>query len=122
MKPLLFALLLSASFVVAQDNKSAAAASEKPKHTKGEITIQGCVSRLSGDYILMKSDPAVTYQLQATGKMRLRNYLGKQVEVTGKESPTMSTSSDFINKTGSASPETITISSIRAIDKECTAR
>src|ERR1700751_4605541 len=105
MKPLLFALLLSASFVVAQDNKPAATP-EKPKHTKGEITIQAWVARASGDYTLMKFDPAVTYQLQATGKIRLRNYLGQRVEVTGKESPTLSTSSDFLTKTGSASPET----------------
>ena len=122
MKPLLFALLLCASFVVAQDTKPAAAAPENSKHAKGEITIQGCVSRASGDYILMKTDPAVSYQLQATGKIRLRNYLGQRVEVIGKESPTMSTSSDFLTKTGSASPETITISSIRTLDKECGAR
>jgi hypothetical protein len=122
MKPLLLTLLLSASFVVAQDNKPAAGASEKSKHAKGEITIQGCVARASGDYTLMKFDPAVTYQLQATGKIRLRNYLGQRVEVTGKESPTLSTSSDFLTKTGSASPETITISSIRTLDKECGAR
>jgi hypothetical protein len=121
MKPVLLALLLSASLVVAQD-KSSTGASEKPKYAKGEITVQGCVARASGDYILMKFDPAVTYQLQATGKMRLRNYLGQRVEITGKESPTMSTSSDFLTKTGSASPETITISSIRTLDKECGAR
>lgn len=122
MKPLLFALLLSASFVLAQDDNSAARVSEKPKHAKGELTVQGCVARANGDYILMKVDPAVAYQLQATGKTRLRNYLGQRVEVTGKESPTLSTSSDFLTKTGSASPETITISSIRTLDKECAAR
>ena len=44
--------------------------------------MQGCVSRSSGDYILMKQNPAVSYQLQATGKIRLRHYLGQRVEVT----------------------------------------
>jgi hypothetical protein len=119
MKPLLFVLLLSATAILAQDNNPAA---EHSKHVKSEITVQGCVGRASGDYVLMKFDPAVTYQLQATGKLRLRKYLGQRVEVTGHESPTMSTSSDFLTKTGSASPETITISSIKTLDKECSAR
>ena len=121
MKLLLFTLLVSTGFVLAQDNKPATSA-EHSKHAKGEITVQGCVARASGDYILMKFDPAVTYQLQATGKLRLRNYLGQRVELTGWKSPTMSTSSDFLTKTGSASPETITIDSIKTIDKECGAR
>lgn len=119
MKTLLFAMLLSASFVLGQDKP---ANTENSKHTKGEVTMQGCVSRLSGDYILMKQDPAVTYELQPTGKIRLRKYLGQRVEVTGEESPTMSTSSDTLTKTGSASPETITVRSIKTLDNECSAR
>ena len=47
--------------------------------------MQGCVSRFSGDYILMKQNPAMTYELQATGKTKLRQYLGQRVEVTGRE-------------------------------------
>ncbi len=35
----------------------------------------------------MKQDPAVSYELQGTRKIRLRNYLGQRVEVTGFESP-----------------------------------
>jgi len=121
MKPLLFALLLSASVVLAQDSKPAAAP-EHSKHTKGEVTLQGCVGRSSGNYILMKQDPPVTYELQGSRKIRLRNYLGQRVEVTGQESPTMSTSSDALNKTGNASPVTITVSSVKTIAKECSAR
>ncbi len=64
----------------------------------------------------------MTYQLQATGKTRLRQYLGQRVEVIGEESPTLSTSSDALNKTGSASSVTLTITSIRTIEKECTVR
>ena len=64
----------------------------------------------------------MTYELQATGKIRLRNYLGQRVEITGKESPTLSSSSDALNKTGSASPVTLTITSIRSIAKECAGR
>jgi hypothetical protein len=44
------------------------------------------------------------------------------VEVIGKESATLSTSSDALNKTGSASAVTLTITSIRTIEKECTVR
>jgi len=121
MKTLWFALLLSSSFLLAQDTGS-----NNPNHnskdSKGQITLQGCVSRSSGDYILMKQNPAVTYQLQATGKIRLRDYLGQRVEAVGNESPTMSTSSDAMNKVGSAAPVTLTITSIRTIDKECTTR
>jgi hypothetical protein len=121
MKPLLFALLLSASFGLAHDSQSAAAP-EHSKHTKGEVTLQGCVSRSSGNYVLIKQNPAVTYELQGSGKIRLRNYLGQRVEVTGQEGPTMSTSSDALNKTGNASPVTITVNSIKTIDQQCTVR
>jgi hypothetical protein len=70
----------------------------------------------------MKQDPGVSYQLQATGKIKLRRYLGQRVEVTGSETPTMSTSSDALNRSGSASPVTILITSIRTVSKECTVR
>jgi hypothetical protein len=84
--------------------------------------VQGCVGRSSGDYILMKQDPGMTYELQATGKTKLRQYLGQQVEVTGTESPSMSTSSDTSARAGSPSPVTLTVTSIKTIDKECPAR
>jgi hypothetical protein len=110
-------LLLSGSFLLAQDSNS-----EPTKNSKGQLTVQGCVSRSSGDYVLVKQDPAVSYQLQGTGKIKLRHYLGERVEVTGNEGPTMSTSSDAMNKVGSAAPETLTITSIKILDKECSVR
>ena len=122
MRSLWIVLLLSTSFALGQDRAPAPPAPGKAKHTKGELTVQGCVSRSSGDYILMKQDPAMTYELQASGKIKLRSYLGQRVEVTGQEAPSMSTSSDFLTKTGSASPVTITVSSIKTIDKECRTR
>ncbi len=76
---LLVALLLSGTFLLAQDS-----APDNSKDSKGQITLQGCVSRSSGDYILMKQDPGVSYQLQATGKIKLRHYLGQRVEVSGR--------------------------------------
>ena len=113
MRKLWFALLLSGSFLLAQDNLRANEPAQDSKASKDEVTVQGCVGRSSGDYVLTKQNPAMTYELQATGKTRLRNYLGQRVEVTGTEGPTLSTSSDALNKTGSASSVTLTISSIR---------
>ena len=122
MKTLLFALLLSSSFLLAQDNAPSNSNQQNSKDSKGQVTLQGCVSRFGGDYILMKQNPAVTYQLDATGKIRLRHYLGQRVEAIGSESPTMSTSSDAMDKVGSAAPVTLTVTSIKTIDKDCTVR
>jgi hypothetical protein len=113
-------LLLSCGFLLAQNSHPSATSSPKSKAAKDEVTVQGCVGRFSGDYVLTKQDPAITYELQATGKTKLRNYLGQRVEVTGTEAPSMSTSSDAMTKTGSASPLTITITSIKTIAQECT--
>ena len=114
MKFVLFAVLLSASFVLAQDNNS--------KPSTDQITVQGCVSRLNGDFVLIKQDPGVTYELQGNKKIKIHSYMGQRVEVTGQQSPSLSTSSDSMNRTGSASPVTITITSIKTIDKECPSR
>jgi hypothetical protein len=122
MKTFLCALLLSGSFLLAQDSYPASTGQHAAKDSKGQVTVQGCVGRSSGDYVLTKQNPAMTYELQGTHKIRLRNYLGQRVEVTGSESPTMSTSSDAMNKTGSAASVTLSVTSIRTIDKECTVR
>ncbi len=115
-------LLLSGSFLLAQDGTAGNTNQRDSKDSKGQVTVRGCVSRSSGDYILMKQDPGITYQLQATGKIKLRHYMGQRVEATGSESPTMSTSSDAMNKVGSAAPVTLTITSIKTLDKQCTQR
>ncbi|HLM82096.1 MAG TPA: hypothetical protein VK302_15945 [Terriglobales bacterium] len=121
MKKMWLALLLSGSLLLAQNNPSNTS-QQNSKDSKGQVTIQGCVSRASGDYILMKQDPGMTYELQATGKIRLRKYLGQRVEVTGRESPSMMTSSDAMTKTGAPSSVTLTITSIKTIEKECSVR
>ena len=115
-------LLLSGSLLPAQDSNPSNAKQHNSKAFKGQITVQGCVGRSSGDYVLTKQNPGVTYELQATGKIRLRQYLGQRVEVTGSESATLSSSSDALNKTGSASSVTLTITTIKTIEKECSAR
>ena len=122
MRTFLCALLLSGRFLLAQYSTSPSTGQPDAKDSKGQVTVQGCVGRSSGDYVLTKQNPAMTYELQGTHKIRLRNYLGQRVEVTGSESPTMSTSSDAMNKTGSAASLTLTVTSIRTIDKECTVR
>ena len=114
-------LLLTGSLMVAQDYP-ASTNKQESKDSKGQVTLTGCVSRSSGDYVLIKQNPPVTYELQGSHKIRLKNYLGQRVEVTGSESPTMSSSSDAMNKTGSAAPVTLNVTSIRSIDKECTVR
>ena len=110
-------LLLSASFVLAQESSNNQA---EVKNSNGTVTVQGCVSRSSGDYILMKQDPAVTYELQGSRKIKLSNYLGQLVEVAASKSPSMGTSSDSDRR--SAAPVTLTVTSIKTIQKECPAR
>jgi hypothetical protein len=122
MKILLCALLLSGSLLLAQDSEPANTNQKGGNDSKGQVTMRGCVSRSSGDYILMKQDPAVTYELQGTHKIKLRQYLGQRVEVTGSESPTMASSSDSMNRVGSAAPVTLTVKSIKTLDKNCSVR
>ncbi len=114
-KLMIIALLFSASMALAQDSTS----TKQAKKSKDEVTMQGCVSMSNGDYVLMKTDPGVSYELQATGKTHLRHYLGREVEVTAHEEPTLSLSSDALNKVGSAAPLTLTIISIKTIDPRC---
>jgi hypothetical protein len=122
MRTLWCAVLVSSSFVLAQDNNPGNMSQQHSKDSKGQVTVEGCVGRASGDYILTRTDPAVTYELQATGKTKLRHYLGQQVEVTGKEAPSLSTSSDAITRSGSPTSVTLTITSIKTIAKECSSR
>ena len=122
MRKLWFVLLLSGSFVLAQDSKSSNPGQKKSKVSKGQVTVQGCVAISGADYVLFKQDPAMTYELEATGKIKLGQYLGQQVEVTGNESPSLNTSSDALNRIGSPSSVTLTITSIKTIKKWCPVR
>lgn len=120
-KAFFFAVLLSGSFLFAQ-NAAPADNSQTSDNSNGQVTITGCVSRFNGDYTLMKQNPAVTYQLQPQNKIRLKNYLGQRVEVTGVKETTLSSSSDATAKEGSAAPITIAVQSIRTLDKDCSER
>ncbi len=115
-------LLFSLGSLLAQDSSPSKTSPRNSKDSKGQLTVQGCVTRSSGDYVLIKQDPGMTYELQATGKIKLHRYLGRQVEVTATESPSMSTSSDAMARMGSPASVTLTITSIKTIEKECPAR
>jgi len=112
MKKIILLLLLVMSAVMARANSD-------QKGDDKQVTVQGCVGRSTGDYILTQQDPGNTYELQASHKIRLRQYLGQEVEVVGTKSPSMSTSSDAMARTGSPSSVTITVNSIKTIAKEC---
>ena len=86
MRKFWFVMLLFGSFLLAQESNPSNPSQSSPKTSKGEITVQGCVDRSTGDYILTKPDPGMTYQLQAPGKIKLGHYLGQQVEVTATAS------------------------------------
>ena len=75
MKKIWVVLLLLSSSLLAQESNPSATSQPKSKDAKGQVTVQGCVGRFSGDYILTKQESAITYELQATGKIKLRNYL-----------------------------------------------
>ncbi|HXY02759.1 MAG TPA: hypothetical protein VEI49_04235 [Terriglobales bacterium] len=88
-----------------------------------QVTESGCVAKVNGDYALVQANRQNTYQLQGSKNIRLRNYLGQRVEVTGTKESTMPTSEDAINnRVGDASPITIVITSIKTISRECQTR
>jgi len=107
--------LFVVGLLMAQANQAQSQAT--PKNKEGKVTVQGCVSRAAGDFILMQSDPANSFVLEPTRKIKLEPYLGQQVEVTGTESPTMSTSSNFRRRAGS--PVTIVVDSINTVSRRC---
>jgi hypothetical protein len=112
-KTTLFVLLFVGSSLVAQSSQAQSQPSTK---AKGQVTVQGCVGRQSEDFILTQSDPGNSYVLHAADKIKLSQYLGQQVKVTGTKSPTLNDSSDAGRST---SPVTITVSSVKTISKEC---
>jgi hypothetical protein len=121
MRDALLALwLLFGSFLLAQTNNNQPAEGQTPADSNGQVTLQGCVDRSRGDYVLIQTNPGMTYELRSTGKIKLRHYMGQQVEVTGTKSASMSTSSDAIAFGGSPSPVTVSVKSITTLAAQCT--
>ena len=118
MKTLLCVLLLSSSCLLAQSN-SGAMAQDNTKEAKGPVTVQGCVDRERGDYVLIQQSPGMTWELQGTGNVKMSKYFGKRVEVTGKKVTSLETSSDALTNSSSPSPVTSMVSSVKVLDKSC---
>jgi hypothetical protein len=118
---LLMVLFAAVSLTAQTSDASQSSNQSHSKKSKDEVTVRGCLSKLSTDYILTQPDQGNSYELQGSRKLRLGPYLGQQVEVTGVESPSMSTSSDYSARAGSPSPVTITVKSIKTIAKRCSA-
>lgn len=116
---LLVSFSISLMAQTADQNHSSAANQHQSKKAKDEITARGCVTKQSTDYVLTQADQGNSYELQGSKKLKLRSYLGQEVEVTGVESPTLGTSSDYLARSGVASPVTITVSAIKTIQKRC---
>jgi hypothetical protein len=85
---------------------------------KGDVTVTGCVSRLNTSFILMQSEPAQSFKLEGNKKVKLEQYLGKEVEITGEESHSMSSSSPSAS---TSNPLTLVIHSIKIVQKRCSA-
>jgi RNase P/RNase MRP subunit p29 len=118
-------ILLAVGSLKAQSasDPSGSANTRHSKPSKGEITLQGCLGRATGDYILTQTDPGNTFKLEkANRKLKLGPHLGEQVLVTGWKSPTLSSSSDALNRAGPPSSVTLMVTSISTVEKECTAR
>src|SRR5258708_32845328 len=93
----LLVLLVSASIIAAQDNNPPkGATSDNSRPSRGQMTVEGWVSRSNGDYTLVKPDPAKTYDLDPTGETRLSHSLAHQVQLTGTTSPSCALSSDSL--------------------------
>jgi hypothetical protein len=117
---LLAALFVSATAMPQTTGSTQSSTNQQhSKKNKDQVTVRGCLGRSQTDYILMQPDQGNSYELERGRKLRLAPYLGQEVEVTGTEYPSMSTSSDFLARTGSASPVTIRVSSITTISKRC---
>lgn len=121
MKKIAYLVLCAASLLLGRsDAKQRSSGSRNPSNSRGDITVQGCVARSTGYYILMRTDPGNTYNLEeASRTVKLGPYLGEQVEVTGRESPQLSNSSSFFYDTG-PSAVTVMVTSIKTIAVRCT--
>jgi len=104
-------LLLVGGWLMAQANPD-----QSTKDKQEQVTVQGCVSRSSGDYVLTQSDPGNSYVLHSANKVKLAHYLGQQVKVTGTKAPTLTDASDYGRSAPSA---TIMVNSVSTISKEC---
>jgi hypothetical protein len=120
----LLTVLFAVSSLMAQsDPHQSGIASKAHSKDSKDVTVQGCVAMsFGGSYVLMQTDPGNTYELEkGSRKIKLGPHLGEHVEVSGWKRPSLNTSSDVFSRIGSASSVTIMVTSIRTIEKRCTA-
>ncbi len=119
-------MLLSIGVLFAAGLLMAQGRSDRPgtvsgSRAEGDVTIQGCLGLSVGEFVLMQTDPDTTYKIEkGSRKLKLDPYLGQQVEVTGWESASLSTSSEALART-SGSSVTLKVTSIRTLASRCTA-
>ena len=114
-------VLCTVSLLVGRsDAKQPSSDSRTPSSSRDAITVHGCVALSTGYYILMRTEPGNTYNLEeASRTVKLRSYLGEQVEVTGWESPQLNNSSSVFYSTA-ASAVTVMVRSIKTLAERCT--
>ena len=119
---MLCGVLFAASLLMAQSiGQSANVNKAHSEKSRGDITIRGCLSMsVVGGYLLRQADSRDTYNLEkGSREISLGPHVGEQVEVTGWESNALSTSSDALNRTGSAASVTLMVISIRTTARRC---
>jgi len=122
MKKTAYLAVLCAVFLLVgwSDAKQLSSQSRNPSSSRGDITVQGCVAMSTGYYILMRTEPGSTYNLEEGSRtIKLGSYLGEQVEVTGWESPQLSNSSSVFYGTA-PSAVTVMVTSIKTVVERCT--
>jgi CRISPR/Cas system-associated exonuclease Cas4 (RecB family) len=116
------AVLFAMSSLTAQSSPDQSGSADKRQSKNPNITVQGCLGIEKGDYVLMQADLGNTYKLEGSHKIKLGPYLGEQVQVTGWERTSLSTSSDTFVSSRGVSPVTIVVESVGMLAKRCTVR
>lgn len=118
----LLAVLFAISSLRAQSGPGQSSGENKHHSENPKVTVQGCLGSQKGDYVLMQTDPGNIYILEVSHKIKLDPHLGEQVEVTGWEGPSLSTTSDTFVSSRGVSPVTIMVESVRMLTKRCAVR
>ena len=107
-------LLLSAAWLMAQDNMS------KPSGTSGTTTIEGCLSNSKGQYWLTESNGTV-HQLSSHANV-LKKHIGHQVQITG--APGVKTTDTTIQGGASSAKQidVFRVQSVKHVADTCTAK
>jgi hypothetical protein len=116
-------LLLSVSWVAAQDSASPGqtssnqtSASQSDSNAAGSQTIEGCLSGTNGKYTLTDSQ-GKSYDVSGGDSAKLANHVGHEVKITGTVSSGSASSTG--SQMGSSSGQTLEMTSMKHISKTC---